>query len=406
MKLVVHDFVAHPFQVDLSRELADRGHEVLHLYCASFLSPPGAASPQPDDSPNLQIEGLSIGRPFNRYSARQRFIDELAYGRVAAGRVADFDPNAVLSGGTALLTQHALLREARRARRRFLYWWQDSYGIGVGNVVKRKSPATARVIGWPFETYEARLLSRSDEVICISEGMRDTALRWGVESRKLHVIRNWGPLSEFIPQASNVSWKTTQGLAGIPVVLYAGTLGLKHNPELLARLALEGRSSGFHVVVISEGPGRDYLEGRKEELRLDNLTLLDFHHPAVLAGIQAEADALVLILEPDAGTFCVPSKVFSYLCAGRPILAAVPSDNQASEVLRTSGAGICVGPTDAEGLSAAATNLLSDPERCARMGRNGLEYAFENFDRGRIADRFERLLGLDTAIGSVPRAQH
>ena len=35
MKIIVHDYAGHPFQVQLSRRLASRGHEVLHLYCAS-----------------------------------------------------------------------------------------------------------------------------------------------------------------------------------------------------------------------------------------------------------------------------------------------------------------------------------------------------------------------------------
>ena len=400
MRLVVHDFVAHPFQVDLSRELAERGHEVLQLYCASFLSPPGGANPRPDDAPSLEIEGLSIGRAFNRYSAKQRGIDEIAYGRVAAARVKAFDPQAVLSGGTALLSQHALLREARRARRRFIYWWQDSYGIGVGNVIRRRFPAAGRAAAWPFERYEARLLSRSDHVVAISDGMRDIALQWGVDGQKLSVIRNWAPLSEFLPQATEESWRAAHGLTDLPVVLYAGTLGLKHNPELLAGLATEGQAKGFRVVVMSEGPGRDYLESAKQERSLSNLTLMDFDSPAKLAGIQAEADALVVILEPDAGAFSVPSKVFSYLCAGRPILGAVPSDNQAAEVLRTSGAGICVEPTDADGLRRAAARLLADPEEGERMGKQGRHYALENFDRAKITDRFETLLGIGQQNGS------
>jgi glycosyltransferase involved in cell wall biosynthesis len=102
---------------------------------------------------------------------------------------------------------------------------------------------------------------------------------------------------------------------------------------------------------------------------------------------------LVVILEPDAGAFSVPSKIFSYLCAGRPILAALPSDNQAAEVLKAADAGICVPPSDAAALCAAAKELLQDSERCEQLGSNARRYAAEHFDRSTIADRFERLLG-------------
>ena len=36
LRVVVHDYVGHPFQVQLSRELARRGMDVLHLHCGSF----------------------------------------------------------------------------------------------------------------------------------------------------------------------------------------------------------------------------------------------------------------------------------------------------------------------------------------------------------------------------------
>ena len=41
MRIIVHDYAGHPFEVQLSRELAARGHDVLHLYCGSTHTPRG-----------------------------------------------------------------------------------------------------------------------------------------------------------------------------------------------------------------------------------------------------------------------------------------------------------------------------------------------------------------------------
>jgi colanic acid biosynthesis glycosyl transferase WcaI len=265
--------------------------------------------------------------------------------------------------------------------------------VGIANVVHRRSRHLAPVVAWPFRSLERRLLTRSDKVIAISDGMQRVALGWGIDPDKIAVIPNWALVNEVVPGQSENPWKVAHELTGAPLILYAGTLGLKHDPQLLVALATEGQAGGFRVAVISEGPGRDFLERRRRELQLQNLTLFDYQPPEVLPQVLAAADVLVAILEPDAGAFSVPSKIFSYLCAGRPILAALPSDNQAAEVLKAADAGICVPPSDAGKLCAGAKELLQDPKRCEQLGINARRYATEHFDPSTIADRFENLLG-------------
>jgi len=111
-----------------------------------------------------------------------------------------------------------------------------------------------------------------------------------------------------------------------------------------------------------------------------------------LPEVLASADVLVAVLEPDAGAFSVPSKVLTYLCAGRPVLAALPSDNLAARVVARSGAGIVVPPRDPRALVAAAEELLGDPGRRAELGGAARSYAETAFDLDGIADRFEEVL--------------
>lgn len=392
MRIAVHDYAGHHFQLDLSRELAARGHQVLHLYCAGLVGPRGAVAPAAGDPPSLRIEGVGIGRTFSKYSPFRRFVDEVAYGRAAAARIRAFDPRAVLSANTPLLSQKRLVVESRRARRRFVYWWQDSYGVGAGAVARRHRPVLAPVLAWPFVTLERRLLAASDRVVAISEALRSQAVDWGVDPGRVDVVPNWAPLDEIVPGPSENAWKEAHGLAGAPLVVYAGTLGLKHDPTLLVELAEALRQRGARVAVVSEGPGRRLLEERRRSLDLDNLVLLDYQPAASLGHVLSAADVVVALLEADAGTFSVPSKVLSYLCAGRPVVASLPRENQAAQVLEAAGGGVCVSPGDRHGFVAAVEALLDDPDERQRLGRNGRRWAERHFDRCAVVERFERAL--------------
>lgn len=392
MRIAVHDYAGFAFTEELSRELASRGHDVLYLYCSDVVGARGVAAVRADDPPGFVIQAATIGRTFEKYSLVRRFRDEEAYGRAAAARIRAFDPRVVLSADTPLLSQARLLAEARRHGRRFVYWWQDSYGIGLRQVVRRRRPALAPMAATPFEALERRMLGASDHVVAISEGLRRHALQWGVDPGHMSVISNWAPVREITPGPSENPWKEGNGLAGRSLVIYSGTLGLKHNPELLVALAAELNGTETRVVVASQGPGRQLLEKRRCQLELKNLVLLDYQPHDQFGEMLAAGDVLIAMIEADAAAFSVPSKICSYLCAGRAIVASIPPENQAAEVIRSADAGICVSPDAPDAFVRAVVDVLGDAELRRRLAQNGRAYAVSHFDIGGIADRFEQIL--------------
>ncbi len=91
--------------------------------------------------------------------------------------------------------------------------------------------------------------------------------------------------------------------------------------------------------------------------------------------------------------YSVPSKVLSYLCAGRALLVSVPAENLAGRIVAREGAGVVVEPGDRDEFLTAAERLLGSPDERARMGANGRRYAESAFAIEPIAERFEEVLG-------------
>ena len=106
------------------------------------------------------------------------------------------------------------------------------------------------------------------------------------------------------------------------------------------------------------------------------------------------------VLEPDASRFSVPSKVLTYLCAGRAIVGVLPPDNSVAEILLTHGAGLVVGRDDA---ASEVARLLNDEPVRRAMGRAGRRYAEQAFSPETAADRFEEVFKHVVAV-SVPSA--
>ena len=284
-------------------------------------------------------------------------------------------------------------RWCRRHHRGFVFWVQDIYAEAIARLVAPKLGPLGAPVVWHYRRLEAGLLRRSDQVVAITDDFRPLLRNWSIDERRVSTVENWAPLEELPTRARDNDFARQHGLNDKLVFMYSGTLGLKHNPGLLLGIAERYRDDPrVRVVVISEGLGASWLAERRQAERLDNLLLLPFQPFSRMPDMLASADVLMAILEPEAGVYSVPSKVLTYLCAGRPLLAAMPSENLAARTIAAQQAGLVVAPDDAQGFAGAASRLHDDPAVRTTMGCNGRRYAEATFDIHGIADRFETIL--------------
>lgn len=160
--------------------------------------------------------------------------------------------------------------------------------------------------------------------------------------------------------------------AGRPIALYAGRINREKGlDQLLALAAL--RPAVLFVLVGSEGEGAIEVQARAHA----NVRIVPWQAPAALPGWLAAAD--VLLIPPSRAPLeryrnCVlPLKLFSYLAAGRPILAPAAPDT--AELL-TDGDNALLVPPDSPAVAAAALDrILNEPGLAARLAEGALASA-------------------------------
>ena len=410
MKYLIHDYSGHPFQVHLSRQLAKRGHEVAHLYYADHPGPKGMFDLKPDDPATLQFIGVTLGGPLTHAAGTGnmgpgRIFREIAYGRAVAKIIRRLQPNVVLCGNTPADAQRAILKACTQEDVPFVYWLQDIYSVAVTTLLTKKFGYVGKMIGWYYHWLDRKQFQASDAIIAISEDFPRVIASW-IGDTPVSVIENWAAITDVPVGIKDNPWSRAHGLQDRFAFIYSGTLGRKHNPHFLLKLA-ECCVADSMVVAIAQGFGVPLLREAKAARLLPNLTLLPIQPATEFANVLATADVLLATIELEAGVFAVPSKVLTYLCSGRPILLAAPANNLAARIVSSANAGIVVDPRDENGFIAAANHLHANPGLCAALGANGRRYAEETFDIARIADRFELVLthAGRSAISSVSDLQ-
>jgi colanic acid biosynthesis glycosyl transferase WcaI len=388
MRLLIADFAGHGFEFQLSRELAEAGHHVLHTYCVPNHTPKGILACSAGLSPLLRISPVMAGWSFQTHSILGRFVRDHGYGLAVAAQIRQFRPTVVISANAPLDAQKILLPAARLVKATFVYWLQDVLSAAMTFALRQQSSSTAGIVEIFYSWLEKKLLCGSDAVVSITPGFLDTLFHWGVPREKVRVIENWAPLDEVRPVPRDNSWAREQGLAGKFCFMYSGTLGLKHPAELLLRLARHFESrENVAVVVIADGAGADWLRGHAL-MWPRSLRLLPFQPYERLSEVLGTADVLVSLLKGECGALSVPSKTLTYLCAGRAILAAAPAANLGAQVIGRAGAGEVVEDSSPEEFLAAADRLYAEDARRLVYGSQARAYAERAFDIRRIQQEF------------------
>ncbi|MDP3116576.1 MAG: glycosyltransferase family 4 protein [Phenylobacterium sp.] len=389
MRIAVHDYAGHPFVFELSRQLARDGHEVMHLFFEGDPGPKGATQRKASDPDNLSIAPVQIRKPYRKDKMLVRRAQDIEYGRNCGDAIISFKPDIIISGNTPIESQKRLVSAAKKIDSAFVFWMQDFYSLAIRELIGKRMLGAGVVVAAIYERLERSLLRRSDAVVIISDDFIFGLDKINVDHRKFHIINNWGAISEIPIVEKNNPWSRRMGLDSEYVILYSGTLGLKHDPMAICAIADHfATDKSAKVVVSAVGAGFDAL---RSELHLNprpNLILNGLEPIENLPDMLGTADAFIALLENDAGRYSVPSKVLSYLCAGRPIILSAPASNLSAKIVLEAGAGRVFEPGDHQALVAAAEDLKRDAHIRLAMGAAGRRYAENSFDIEAIAKRF------------------
>ncbi|WP_408898103.1 glycosyltransferase family 4 protein [Nocardioides sp. R1-1] len=402
MRILVHDHSGHPFQAELSRELARRGHDVTHSYVEGYVSGKGRLAAAPGE--RITFEGIGGARPVDNQRLAQRLVREVSRGFHLVRHVRRVNPDIAMMSNVQIPTLVIFAFVMAALRRPWVLWHQDVYAVAVRSFAGSKLPRRFALVAWAFEVAERWCSRRAAAIVVIAPSFVPVHEKWGTAD-KVTVIPNWAPLDEIVPTERTNDWAVENELDGVATLLYSGTLGLKHNPALLVRLAREVRDRGTQVrlVVVNEGPAVEVLRAEAERLDVP-VTLLPFQPYERLPEVLGSGDVLVVLLEQEAGAFSVPSKTLSYLCAGRPVLGLMPGENLASALVTRAG-GLVLPPQDDSLAEAAAWvgKVVEDADLRVELGEASRDLAEQEFALEGCATRFERLLAEQAGVAASDR---
>ena len=251
-----------------------------------------------------------------------------------------------------------------------------------------------------LQRIERKVYDGSDAVTTIDQVFHDTIAGRFRDPSKLRIIPNFVDTQLYHPGTGHPDldpalFPETEDLR----VVYAGNIGIAQDWEPLLALAkaMCGRPVSFFV--IGEGARRDALVAQKAALGLDNLHILPYQRRDRMAQVLDYSDLQFIFMHPDMEGEGFPSKVYTVMACGRPLLVCSGEGTPLVNFLSDKGCAELVTERDPDrkvGRMAAWLGSVSRAELRA-MGERGLQVIARHYSKDVVTRQYVALMDELTA---------
>jgi colanic acid/amylovoran biosynthesis glycosyltransferase len=232
------------------------------------------------------------------------------------------------------------------------------------------------------------LFSRGDLFLCVSERIKERAIKLGCDPRKVIVHGSGVEVTKAYlhPRGPKNNGKTKI----VTVARLVEKKGLEYGIQAVAKILERRRNVEYHIA--GEGPLRDRLQSLVQRLNAgDHIRLLGWKTQAEVTELLRTSD---ILLAPSVTTSAgdeegIPGVVMEAFVQGLPVIgthhAGIP------EVVKDGKSGFLVPERDVEALAAKLERLIEFPELRFAMGQNGRAFVEEHYDVDRLNDRLVKI---------------
>jgi len=276
---------------------------------------------------------------------------------------------------------------ARRYMLRYVYALYDIHP----DVLLTAGWRLPRPIVGLWEALNQQIFKYASTIIVLGEGMKRTLVEGkGVSPEKVKVIPPWAR-PELRPASRDQPIRREMAISEEELLLlYSGNMGIMHPLDPILDAAARLRGLPIRFLFVGDGAKRQHLVRRVEREGLDRVHFLPFQPEDRFVQLVAASDACLVALEPGLERLAVPSRAYTFLSAGRPLITLMAPHADIARLVTGQGCGWNV--TTGEELAHLIHQLLSERQEFVRRGERARAVYVERFGREQVFEQYERIL--------------
>jgi len=231
----------------------------------------------------------------------------------------------------------------------------------------------------------------ADNVIVIGRCMKKIVEEKGVDYNKIEIVENWPEQTISEINGDGSDFRSKYDLNAKKVVMYSGNMGNFHSFESILSVArrVEKRTD-IVFVFIGDGVQKKIIQEVAEECK--NIILIDFQPVAEFGNILAAGDMHFVSLGAGYEGLMVPSKFYSIIASGKPVIYEGFSGGEVAKVINEEGCGVVVEPGDTDALEKCILRYVSDHNLLIQDGKRARSAYEHRFDRKALISRYTDII--------------
>lgn len=263
----------------------------------------------------------------------------------------------------------------------FVYNLQDVFPDSlVGTGLTHKGSILWK-IGRVIENFTYR---NADKIIVISEDFKKNLLEKGVPAEKIEVVYNWVDENVVVPicKEENTLFEEFDISRDKFNVVYAGNFGYAQNIEIIIKAAerLKDNPNIDFILFGTGGLKGKYIE-MASSLGLSNVRFYPLQPFDKVSHVYSLADIGIVSCKKGIGQGAMPSKTWSILSAGTPVVANYDKGTDIESILSDNNIGLFSDADDIDSFVEAILHMQQHPELCAEMGKRGRLFIENNLTK-------------------------
>ncbi len=235
------------------------------------------------------------------------------------------------------------------------------------------------------------------KVVALSNEMKDYLLtkRRGLSEKQMEVIPNWYEdkgKSEIIDSSKNKLFRAIKK-KGVIVISYFGNMGTCQDLDTIVD-AIRSLKDDHTIQFIFAGHGTKFenLKMLKQIEELENLHIFEFLHGNEFQEVLNLSDCFLVSLVEGVTGLAVPSKTYSYMMIGRPIIAIMEENADIVKDLTKNNAGYSLKVGESYKLVNAIYDLKNNKHKRELMGENCRNIFLEKYTREKCTQQYVKMI--------------
>ena len=215
------------------------------------------------------------------------------------------------------------------------------------------------------------MYNRAKRVIVLSEAAKElVANNYGTDRDRIHIIPNWADPNDLMPKPKSESdFAKKHDLVKPFTVLYSGNLGLYYEFEMILEGAKQLLGENFKLVITGAGGGKTKIAEAIKEKNLTNTILLGYTPQEEFNDALNCCDALIVTIATGIDGISFPSKLYTCLSVGRPIIAFSTPKSELRPIIEENDIGVWLDISDADGFVSYVRKMIANPEEAKEAGK-------------------------------------